>query len=141
MIYWEDGHLTIPGRIQKQPPKGEPPSTVTLDLMDETVRMLRHWANSRDDGSEALWPSRQSDRMTTESVRNVVNKAADTAEVEPRTEEGSGDPEDITPHTLRHSLAYRMIREEGKTIYDVKNRLRHSSVITTENVYSHFEVV
>lgn len=140
MVDWEEGHLRVPASIQKKPPKGSGPEGVTLGLMDETVRLLRHWTNSRDDDSEALFPSRQSDRITKQSVRNVVNKAAKAAGVRPYEQEGRGEPSDITPHTLRHSVAWRMIRREDKTIYDVKLRLRHASVTTTESVYSHFEV-
>lgn len=55
---------------------------------------------------------------------------------------GQGDPTDLTPHTLRHSVAYRMLHEEdGYTLYDVRNRLRHSSIETTKRDYDHFDRV
>lgn len=55
---------------------------------------------------------------------------------------GAGEPSDVTPHTLRHSVAYRMLNhEDGNTLYDVRNRLRHSSIQTTEKVYDHFDRV
>lgn len=44
------------------------------------------------------------------------------------TTRGSADPDQITPPTLRHSVAYRMLTPEDHTIYDVKNRLRHGSI-------------
>lgn len=48
------------------------------------------------------------------------------------------DPDDITPHALRHSVAYRMMNvEDGNALYDVRNRLRHRSIQTTEQVYDH----
>ncbi|GAB3328899.1 hypothetical protein GCM10027355_34580 [Haloplanus salinarum] len=48
----------------------------------------------------------------------------------------------MTPHALRHSVAYRMLHEEaGHTLYDVRNRLRHRSLQTTERVYDHFKKV
>jgi len=48
----------------------------------------------------------------------------------------------VTPHALRHSVAYRMLHEEdGNTLYDVRNRLRHRSLQTTERVYDHFKKV
>jgi hypothetical protein len=31
--------------------------------------------------------------------------------------------------------------EESNTLYDVRNRLRHASILTTEREYDHFEVV
>ena len=55
---------------------------------------------------------------------------------------GRGDPEDVTPHTLRHSVAYRMLNvESDNTFYDVRNRLRHASIQTTERVYDHIDRV
>jgi integrase/recombinase XerD len=49
---------------------------------------------------------------------------------------------DVTPHALRHSVAYRMLHEEDEnTLYDVRNRLRHRSLQTTERVYDHFKKV
>ena len=79
---------------------------------------------------------------TKQSVRNVVSQAAEAAETRPYTTGGRGEPADITPHTYRHSVAYRMLnREEGNTLYDVTKRLRHATIVTTERVYSHFDRV
>jgi len=51
---------------------------------------------------------------------------------------GRGDPDDVTPHALRHSVAYRMMNvEEDNTLYNVRNQLRHRSIQTTERVYDH----
>ena len=54
---------------------------------------------------------------------------------------GQGDPEDVTPHTLRDSVAYRMLNVEEETFYDVRNQLRHASIQTTERVYDHIDRV
>lgn len=81
--------------------------------------------------------------MTTESVRNVVKRLADEADIRPYLVDGSrGSPSDITPHTLRHSVAYRMLQADmDYTLYDVRNRLRHRSITTTERVYDHIDEV
>ncbi|GGN26489.1 tyrosine-type recombinase/integrase [Halarchaeum nitratireducens] len=50
---------------------------------------------------------------------------------------GTGDPEDVTPHTLRHSVAYRIVQVEGGRLEDVQLRLRHSTLRTTDAIYSH----
>ncbi|OYR80796.1 integrase, partial [Halorubrum ezzemoulense] len=64
------------------------------------------------------------------------------ADVRPMTVIGRGAPEDMTSHTLRHSIAYRMLNvEEGNTFYDVRNRLRHATIQTTERVYDHIDRV
>ena len=142
MIDFDDGVLMLPADIQKDYPNGNSPSYTEIELSGETLRTLRTYLSNRWKESNALFPSRQSDRMTTESVRNVVRNAATDAEVEPYTIGGIGDATDVTPHTLRHSVAYRMMnKEEGNTLYDVRNRLRHRSIQTTERVYDHLDRV
>jgi len=91
------------------------------------------------EGLTRVVPSRSSDRITTQGVRNAISKIVEETGVEPYLVDGSrGDPGDVTPHALRHSVAYRMMNaEEGNTLYDVRNRLRHRSIQTTEQVYDH----
>ena len=86
-----------------------------------------------------MFPSRSSDRITTQGVRDAISKVAEEAGVDPYLVDGTrGDPNNVTPHALRHSVAYRMMNaEEGNTLYDVRNRLRHRSIQTTEQVYDH----
>jgi len=40
---------------------------------------------------------------------------------------------------LRHSLASYMLKDETTRLIDVRNRLRHRSVQTSERVYEHFQ--
>jgi len=142
MIDFEDGVLMLPADIQKDYPNDNSPTYTEIELAGETLRTLRTYLSNRWKDPEALFPSRQSDRMTTESVRNVVRDAAIDAGIEPYTIDGLGDPTDVTPHALRHSVAYRMMnREDGNTLYDVRNRLRHRSIQTTERVYDHLDRV
>lgn len=80
--------------------------------------------------------------MTTHVVRRMVKQAAKEAAVRPYTIRGCGTAERVTPHTLRHSVAYRMLnREEDNTLYEMTKRLRHATILTTERVYSHFDRV
>jgi len=142
MIDFEDGVLMLPADIQKDYPNDNSPTYTEMNLAGDTLRTLRTYLSNRWKDPEAVFPSRQADRMTTESVRNVVRDAAVDAKIEPYTLEGLGEPTDVSPHALRHSVAYRMLdREEGNTLYDVTNRLRHATIITTERVYSHFDRV
>ena len=142
MIDFEDGVLMLPAEIQKDYPNDNSPTYTEIKLAGDTLRTLRTYLSNRWKDPEALFPSRQADRMTTESVRNVVRDAAVAAEIEPYTLEGPGSATDVTPHTLRHSVAYRMMnREDGNTLYDVRNRLRHRSIQTTERVYDHLDRV
>jgi len=136
-----DGVLRIPGTIQKQYPNSGSPDARTMELAPDTVRTLQTYLTSRWTDSDYLFPSRQSPGMTEQAVRDVIQKAAEAADISPHIgHAGRGSPSDVTPHTLRHSLAYRMLeREEGNTLYAVSRRLRHSSIQTTEQIYSHFD--
>lgn len=123
----------LPSPIQK----GDP-APATLELDDETARQLRRYLRDRWKDVEALFPTRSSDRMTPRSLRRLVKRIAETAEIEPyRAEGGRGDPTDVSPHTLRHSVAYRLIQVEGKRLEDVQLRLRHANRATTDQIYSH----
>jgi len=142
MLDLSEGIIMLPPAIQKDYPNDNTPEYVEIELASETVRTLRTYLSNRWKDSPALFPSRQSERMTKESVRNVVTNAAESAQVRPYTTGGRGEPSEITPHTYRHSVAYRMLnREEGNTLYDVTKRLRHATIVTTERVYSHFDRV
>ena len=142
MLDLNEGVLMLPASIQKDYPNDNSPQYTEIELAGETIRALRMYLSSRWKDSPALLPSRQAERMTTESVRNIVCAAAEAAGVRPFTVEGRGSPEQVTPHTLRHSVAYRMLnRERGNTLYDVTKRLRHATIQTTERVYSHFDRV
>lgn len=138
----EEGVLGLPANVQKDYPNDNSPTFTRIGLDEETSRLLDQYLSSRWRDPPALFPSLRSDRMTTESVRNLVSQAAEAAEVRPYTTVGRGEPTDVTPHTLRHSVAYRMLNhEDGNTLYDVRNRLRHATIQTTEKVYDHFDEV
>lgn len=145
MVDLDEAELRIPGRIQKHPPTGATPDPVTFALDRSgklrTVRALRAYLADAD-VDEALFPSRKSDRMTGKGINDVVKRLAARAEVRPYHAAGRGEPDDVTAHTLRHSVAWRMLRaEEGNTLYDVRNRLRHSTIATTEQRYDHFQTI
>lgn len=136
----DEPYIYLRSEIQKAPPDGSEPDPVPLNLTRElgTARLLRHYLNSRWKDSSALLPSQKSDRMGTEQVRNVVSKLALAAEVEPRLAKGgTGSPADVTPHTLRHSVFYRMFVDGDAKLKEVSLRLRHGSVATTERIYAH----
>jgi len=78
--------------------------------------------------------------MSTESMRNVVTDLAVQAEVTVHRSDGKpADPEELHPHAFRHSLANYMLADESTRLIDVKQRLRHRSILTTERVYDHFQ--
>ena len=127
------GTVYLPSRIQK----GSPPPA-TLELEASTVRLLRRYLRDRWKDTDALFPSRSSDRLTSRAVRNLVEKLTTEADVRPHLAGGGvGDPEDVAPHTLRHSVAYRIIQVDGGRLEDVQLRLRHANRSTTDQIYSH----
>lgn len=146
MVDLDEAALRIPPGIQREYPNDRTPSPVTFRLDPSgdlrTVRALRGYLADRDDDSPALFSSRKHTRLTGKGINDVVKRLADQAEVRPYRQDGRGDPGDVTAHTLRHSVAWRMLRaEDGTEIYDVKNRLRHGTVATTERRYTHFQFV
>ena len=127
------GTVYLPSRIQK----GSPPPA-TLELATDTVRLLRRYLRDRWKDTDALFPTRSSDRLTTRSLQRLVEKLATEADVRPQVAGGGvGEPEDVTPHTLRHSVAYRIIQVDGGRLEDVQLRLRHANRQTTDQIYSH----
>jgi len=135
----QNAKIYLPTEIQKDYPNANSPPPKTIALASDTTRAVTTFLNTRWKDSDALFPSRSSDRISTQGVRNVVEKAAIEADVRPYKVDGSrGDPEDVSPHALRHGVAYRMMNHEsGNTLYDVRNRLRHRSIQTTEQIYDH----
>ena len=129
----EAGTVFLPSEIQK----GNP-APATLGLEASTVRLLRRYLRDRWKDTPALFPSRSSDRITARSIRRLVEKLATEADVRPHLAGGGrGDPADVTPHTLRHSVAYRIIQVEDGRVEDVQLRLRHANRSTTDQIYSH----
>lgn len=146
MLDLDEQELRIPPHIQKDYPNDNSPDPVTFGLDRgsdlRTVRTLRRYLDARDDASPALFPSQKSDRLTGKAINDIVKRLARRAGVEPYGYAGRGDPDDVTAHTLRHSVAWRMLwAEDGNTLYDVRNRLRHATIVTTERKYDHFEKV
>lgn len=149
MFHPDEPALHLPSDVQKQYPTdtSPPPTSIRLaddDYTSDTVRTLNTYLNSRWKDSLFLFPSRNAESMTTRQLRRTVKKIAVEADVSPHVGFGGrGDPKDIDPYTFRHSVAYRLLscRDDGTTMYDVRKRLRHTSIETTEQHYDHFDTV
>ena len=141
MIDLDDEALRLPSHAQKDYPNNQSPPPATIDLTREGVAEIRDYLRDRWKDTDALFPTRSSNRMTTRSGENVVEKLAEEADARPYSAHGRGQPDDVTPHTLRHSVAYRMIEREGESLDAVQRRLRHATILTTQREYSHFDRV
>lgn len=132
----DEGTVYIPSGIQK----GQPGSA-TLELGKygaNSTRVLKRHLRDRWKDTVAVFPSPSADCISGRSVARAIKQMAVLADVRPQRVEGRrGDPEDVSPHTLRHSVAYRIIREEGGRLEDVQLRLRHENLETTDRIYSH----
>jgi integrase len=146
MIDLEEQQLRIPASIQKDYPNDNSPSAATFALDRSgslrTVRTLRAYLSARDDAHSALFPSQKSNRLSGKAINDAVKRVAERAEIHPYLDAGRGSHNDVTAHTLRHSVAWRMLRAENEnTLYDVRNRLRHATILTTERKYDHFQTI
>lgn len=147
MFHIDEEEVMLPSSIQKDYPTESSPKSATMRLDPyshfKTIRLLRSYFGSgwyKKQNSDYVFPSRQSDQMTTQSVRNVVERLAQEGNVSPRRTDGEpAEPEEAHPHMLRHSVANYMLADEGTRLIDVRNRLRHRSISTTERVYEHFQ--
>lgn len=146
LVALDDHHLDLDGDpsiyIPADVQKGKAATSATLGLGRygaDSSRTLKRWLRGgKWKDVDALFPSRQSDRMSTRSLRRAVKQVAEAADVRPQRDDGAtGDPSDVTPHTLRHSVAYRIIQERDGRLEDVQLRLRHDHLQTTDQVYSH----
>lgn len=144
---FDENHLLLPAAIQKDYPTNESPSAARMEIdpysLFGTKRLLKRYFNSdwwQSQEGDYVFPSRQSEQMGTESIRNVIKRLAIEADVSPRRTDGEpSDPSEAHPHALRHSLASYMLQDEETRLIDVRNRLRHRSIQTTERVYEHYQ--
>lgn len=143
------GQIRLPSAAQKQYPNSNTPPPATIQLAQDsftsdTTRTLNSYLQTRPWDSLFMFPSRKGEAIKTRGLRNLVTNVAVAADVRPFVGfEGRGEPEDVSPYTLRHSVAYRLLsaRDDQTTMYDVRNRLRHRSIKTTEKHYDHFDQV
>lgn len=143
------GQLRLPSAAQKQYPNANSPTPATIQLAQDrftsdTVRTINSYLQARPWDSLFMFPSRKGEAIKTRGLRNMITDVAVEADVRPYVGfEGTGEPKEVSPYTFRHSVAYRLLsaRDDDTTMYDVRNRLRHRSIKTTEQHYDHFDQV
>ena len=145
MLRMDEGVYYVPSHVQKQyPTDGSPdPARLSIDPNGTTGAMasLRRYLNKRTDEHDGLFVSQKNTRLTEQGIRNVVRKLAERAKIQPYTVDGSrANPDGLRPHHIRHSVAYRILAQERARLIDARNRLRHTSISTTERIYEHFRV-
>ena len=138
-------HVDFGARTLTVPPPADEadrsPATIPLDPDRSigTVRLLKSYLYNRSKDAAALFPSRKRTRMTPKAVRDVIRKVARAADIHPCTPDGPAEHDAMSPHTLRHSTAWRVLNVENGDLGDVQRRLRHASRRTTERLYGDLE--
>lgn len=92
---------------------------------DEIVAMLTQYINTYHKDSEFLFLNRFGNRLSEQSIRNMINSYANLA----------GVPLHITPHMFRHTFATTLLEEDVDIRY-IQQLLGHSSIVTTQ-IYTH----
>lgn len=137
----DEGVVRLPSELQKS---NAPSVRIGLGKYGaDSTRDLRRYLRDRWKDVDALFPSRSStgdsERLTTRSLRRLIGRIAEVGDVEPLTADFERvDCEHVHPHTIRHSVAYRIINQEDGRLEDVQLRLRHANRSTTEEIYSHY---
>lgn len=104
-----------------------------VPISEETAKIIKKYLTVmkkeiRGNGSEPLFSSQRSEKMTTASVRYTAQKYISKAkETKPEMFLAQG----YSPHSFRHSKAVHMLKAGVPLIY-IRNFLGHESVQTTE---------
>lgn len=102
---------------------------------------LRRWMEGglRDavpyaDESPYLFPTREGERISRESVRRIVRKAADNADLnqEIYTDKAGNTRTKVHPHILRHSMAVNTLKAGTLNVRELQEFLGHHSLEITE---------
>lgn len=102
-----------------------------VPLGSESVRWLKRYIEGErkillgDRTASALFVSRHGKPLSSDSLRIIFKKWVRT----------SGLPDDITPHTLRHSCASELL-DGGADLRSIQELLGHASLATTQ-IYTH----
>jgi site-specific recombinase XerD len=79
-------------------------------------------------GEKALFVNPKGRRLSARSIQNIIKKWAREA----------GLPDDVSPHTLRHSFATHLL-DGGADLKTVQQLLGHESLATTQ-IYTHISI-
>jgi len=127
------------GTIRVNLGKGSKDRVVPVD--GQTRGWLQAWSEKREalgfNGRQPFFPGlrggrtgqgerKRGDALTPRYVQFLVKRLAEAAGIEKR----------VTPHTLRHTYATRMLERPGLTIRDVQTLLGHANVANTQ-IYTH----
>ncbi len=122
-IDWEEEMLRVMGKGSKERivPLGSQAKASLLHYFDYRSRML----NQSRKRSEAVFLNKYAERLSSRSVRNIINKYTEKAALNQR----------ISPHTMRHTFATHLLNA-GADLRSVQELLGHVKLSTTQ-IYTH----
>jgi site-specific recombinase XerD len=116
-------------RIRKGKGRKDRVLPVPSDLM---VKVTRYVGTDREAENDQPWvfASRQGDgRLTNRRIQQIVDECVT----------GAGLVRDISPHSLRHTCAVRLLRK-GASVVEVQKILGHASIRTTQRYLDHISL-
>jgi integrase/recombinase XerC len=119
---WKSRRLVVLGKGNKE--------RVVLfgEVCEEVLRDYLDNERVSAKGSDGLFTNSAGGRLTTRTLQNVVRRFARSA----------GLPDDVTPHTLRHSFATHLL-DGGADLKTVQQLLGHENLATTQ-IYTHVSI-
>ena len=114
------------GRRERLVPVSAGMATTIRVYLDMTGRSL----GNRADRETYLFPSRQGPRLTPRRVRQIVTHYTRRAGITAKA---------ISPHSLRHTVAFTLLRN-GADLPTVQRFLGHASVQTTQRYVDHLSL-
>lgn len=116
-VNWNNGIIRIFGKGSKE--------RVMCVSNEEIVKLICEYLKARKHNSEYILTNRLGNRLSEQSIRNMVNEYAKAVNA----------PLHITPHMFRHTFA-TALHDEDVDIQYIQQFLGHSSITTTQ-IYSH----
>ena len=110
--------------------KAEDHPSREVPVHPQTARAIRAWLTVRPEvESPALFVSQKGNRICDRQVRNIYTQVCAMAGID-----GQGI------HTLRHTMATRLLDERVLDVHQVSRRLGHRDIATTYKYYVHGSV-
>ncbi|MDP2858222.1 MAG: tyrosine recombinase XerC [Bacillota bacterium] len=122
------GYVQMVGKGNKE--RFVPVGSVALSALGDylgtgRLALLQKRAKTRRLSEKALFLNTSGTRLSVRSIRRIVDKYG----------LASGQPQHVTPHTLRHSFATHLL-DGGADLRSVQEMLGHASISTTQ-IYTH----
>jgi len=127
LVNMDTGHCDFIGGVVKVFGKGKKERFSPIG--EKAIKAIREYLKSSSDqrtaGKNAVFLNRRSGRLTTRSIRRIVDRYIKEASLK----------EKISPHTLRHSFATHLLNR-GADLRSVQELLGHANLSSTQ-IYTH----